>query len=149
MDKMKNKIKSRFKLKPNLFDLAILLVSLIVVSVLLTIVNIRSYEASLESGDRIAHVFYNGEEIKEVNLSTLEEEYVLTLYEKDYPMVKEKMIITFSKEKGVAISESHCPELICVKQGYIYDSSKAIVCLPSSVIITITSNGSGNEGWQG
>lgn len=142
------KVTHKFSLKPNLWDLVVFVVSILVTVGLIIAVNVRSYQASLESGDKIANVYYNGQKIKEVNLSTLASEETFVMTNEDYPSVHESLVITFSPTKGVAITEAHCPDLICNKQGYIFDTSKAIVCLPSSVYIVITTASSGNEGWM-
>lgn len=43
------------------------------------------------------------------------------------------------KDKKVHIRETHCPNKLCVKQGWI--SNGAIVCLPNKIVVIVGGNG--------
>jgi len=43
------------------------------------------------------------------------------------------------RDKKVHIREAHCPNQLCVKQGWI--SNGAIVCLPNRIVVIVGGNG--------
>ena len=41
------------------------------------------------------------------------------------------------REGGVSVTESDCPDKICVNQGVIRYSGESIVCLPHKLVVTV------------
>ncbi len=54
-----------------------------------------------------------------------------------------KMVIEI-KDRRVRMEEAHCPNLLCVKQGWI--SKGVIVCLPNKVVVTVGGGTAGPKG---
>lgn len=73
-----------------------------------------------------AAVFRNGEMIKELAL------------DKDgiYPL-EEYGITVEVKNRSVAVTESDCPDKICVRTGFISSPRQAVVCLPKRISVRI------------
>ncbi len=46
-------------------------------------------------------------------------------------------------EYGIKVTESDCPDKICIKTGYIKNKGEAAVCMPNRVIVTV--EGDDNE----
>lgn len=54
--------------------------------------------------------------------------------------------LTVNIEDGkVRVSESDCPDKVCVKSGEIKDSSKPVVCAPAKVIVRIGNSGGNTD----
>lgn len=79
--------------------------------------------------------------------------YVVIYYNnklyKKLPLDKEKTVEIKNKgikniihihDNGVEMKEANCSDHICVKTGFIKDSSKSIVCLPHRINIKIISS---------
>lgn len=43
-------------------------------------------------------------------------------------------------DKGVEIIDASCPDKVCVKTGFVNNSSKNIVCIPNKISIKIINN---------
>lgn len=54
-----------------------------------------------------------------------------------------KMVVQI-KNRRVRMKEAHCPNLLCVKEGWI--SKGVIVCLPNRVVIAVGGGGSAGPG---
>lgn len=54
-----------------------------------------------------------------------------------------KMVVEI-RDRKVRMKEAHCPNLLCVKEGWI--SKGVIVCLPNKVVITVGGGTAGPEG---
>jgi len=54
-----------------------------------------------------------------------------------------KMVVEI-KGRRVRMKEAHCPNQICVKEGWI--SSGVIVCLPNKVVVTVGGGTAGPKG---
>lgn len=78
------------------------------------------------SGGTKAGVFRNGEIIKELSL------------DKDgvYPF-EEYGITVEVKNRSIAVTESDCPDKICVRTGFISSPRQAVVCLPKRISVRI------------
>lgn len=48
-------------------------------------------------------------------------------------------------EKGIKISESDCPDKICIHMGEITEAGDMIVCLPHKLIVEIKSDNENSE----
>lgn len=77
-------------------------------------------------GGAKAGVFRDGEMIKELAL------------DKDgiYPL-EEYGITVEVKNRSVAVTESDCPDKICVRTGFISSPRQAVVCLPKRISVRI------------
>ncbi|MEJ2685558.1 MAG: NusG domain II-containing protein [Candidatus Sulfobium sp.] len=54
-----------------------------------------------------------------------------------------KMVVEI-RDRKVRMKEAHCPNLLCVKEGWI--SKGVIVCLPNKVVITVGGGTAGPKG---
>ncbi|MEJ2696720.1 MAG: NusG domain II-containing protein [Candidatus Sulfobium sp.] len=54
-----------------------------------------------------------------------------------------KMVVEI-KDRKVRMKEAHCPNLLCVRQGWI--SKGVIVCLPNRVVVTVSGGTAGPKG---
>jgi len=50
--------------------------------------------------------------------------------------------VVYTKDKGMAVIESSCPDKVCVHTGYICKNNQSIICVPNEIAIRIT----GGEG---
>lgn len=84
------------------------------------------------SGDSLANIYQDGVCIHSVDLSSVETAYTLDVSGKFENIV--------SVERGrICVSESSCPDGICVNQGWISDGTVPVVCLPNGLVIQIES----------
>lgn len=84
------------------------------------------------SGDLVAEIKLNGQVIKTINLSQVQEPYQFTIHagQEQYNVVR--------VERGrIRVVEANCPNQIDVKQGWITAPGQTIVCLPHRLVITI------------
>ncbi|WP_313530557.1 NusG domain II-containing protein [Anaerotignum sp.] len=82
-----------------------------------------------------ANIFVDGECIKSIDLSKVNEEYLIPI------RLKESSFILAVKPDHICVKESNCPDQICVKQGWVSKSKLPIACLPNRIIIKIEENG--------
>lgn len=81
------------------------------------------------SGERIAVISKDGEELYRIDLSSVKESYTVSVGGN-----------TILVEHGyICMQSADCPDKLCVKQGKISDAG-SIVCLPNKVIIEIDRN---------
>lgn len=136
----------KIRLKPTWFDLVILLVSLAMAIGALIYVNVKRKHNEQLTGDRIAHVKHDNKEIKTVNLEQLEQVESFVMSPDQFPKMMGELTVIFDKEHGIAVTDAHCPDKKCQKQGYINVANTPIVCLPNDVIVTITMKGTSHGG---
>lgn len=85
-----------------------------------------------------AVVRVDGEEMYRINLSAVREEY-------DIEITTEYGSNTVHVSPGsIAVTESNCPDKVCVRQGAISQSGVPIVCMPHKLSVRI--EGSGIDG---
>ena len=88
------------------------------------------------SGDRVAVISYDGQELHRIELDTLMEPITFHI---SGPDGEENLVLV---ERGrVRMDSANCPDQTCVKQGVITDSTVPIVCLPHKVIVKIVGGG--------
>lgn len=84
----------------------------------------------------VARITLDGEVVKEIDLDQVQVPYSFTL------TGESGLTNTILVEHGrIRVSESSCPDQICVHQGSISDGTVPIVCLPNHLIIEIIGGG--------
>lgn len=108
-----------------------------VVIIVLTILTIVSFIITLTFSNRkydseYVEIHVDGKLYKKVPLNNNEEtiEVITSLG---------KNVIQISKGKA-HISEADCPDKVCIKDGYIDNPSKILVCLPNKVVVQVIGN---------
>lgn len=80
----------------------------------------------------VAMVSQDGAVLREIDLSRVESAYRFTVETADGGSN------VIEVEPGrIRVAEADCPDQICVRQGWLPDSSMPIVCLPHGLIIEI------------
>jgi hypothetical protein len=86
------------------------------------------------SGNLIAVVSQDGEEIETVNLTKLEDSQTI--------VIEEPLHQVILAERGrIRFEESDCPNQNCVDTGWLTKAGDKAVCLPNKVVITIEGEG--------
>lgn len=82
-------------------------------------------------GGQTAVVYQDGVRIRAIDLSQVEEPYSFTVeWEDGYNIVE--------VERGrIRVSEADCPDRICVRRGWVWDSAAPIACLPHRLVIQL------------
>ncbi len=109
------------------------LILICVTLVMLFVSGVAAYEV-MKKGDngKIALIYKGDELLYEINLFDVEEPYTITI---NGDNGKENIIEIREGEVGV-ISAS-CPDKLCVKKGFIGDSTLPIICLPNDIMIVV------------
>ena len=81
-------------------------------------------------GGVLARVYQRGELVEEIRLDRVQEPY-------SFPLTGE------GEPGRIRIVSATCPDQVCVRQGWISDSTVPVVCLPNQVIVEIV----GGEGF--
>ena len=90
-----------------------------------------------------ARITRDGVLLEEIDLDKVAEPYSITLEDGSGTN-------TVQVEKGrIRVSEADCPDRVCVSQGWIYDGTAPIVCLPHKLMIEITGMGGELDGAAG
>ena len=78
-----------------------------------------------------AKIWLEGELICTIDLETVDEPY-------SFKVEGDACTNLVEVEQGrIRVSEAGCPDQVCVKQGWIADSTAPIVCLPNGLVIEI------------
>lgn len=92
-----------------------------------------TYVASTKvPGAHIAVITVDGQEVRRIDLDRVEKpyEFRLDINETDYNIIR--------VEPGrIRVVDASCPDKLDVKQGWISDSTRSIVCLPNRMVIQI------------
>lgn len=100
----------------------------------------------LREGDTaapVARITRDGAVLEEIDLDRVEAPYTLTFED-------ENGRNTVSVERGrIRVSQADCPDQVCVNQGWIFDDTAPIVCLPHRLMIEIVGGGGGLDGAAG
>ncbi len=78
------------------------------------------------SGGSYAAVYYNGEQVGSY-----------PLYESGLYPLEEYGVTLEVSDKKIRVSDSDCPDKVCVKTGFISSSKQTIVCLPNRISVRI------------
>ena len=80
-----------------------------------------------------AFIYQSGELVEEIRLDQIKQPYTITLTgENGAENVVE------AAPGRIRVQSANCPDQVCVRQGWISDSSVPVVCLPHQVVIEIT-----------
>ncbi|MEA4891499.1 MAG: NusG domain II-containing protein [Peptococcaceae bacterium] len=62
-----------------------------------------------------------------------------------------RLEIVYVPDRGFAITESGCPDQICVRSGYISVAGQSLICVPNQVLIRLEekAESQGREGLDG
>lgn len=91
----------------------------------------------------IARITRDGVLLEEIALDKVEQPYTLDVTDRSGSN-------TLLVERGrIRVSEADCSDQICIKQGFIGDSTVPIVCLPHKLMIEIIDGGGGLDGGTG
>ncbi|MGN1195491.1 MAG: NusG domain II-containing protein [Acutalibacteraceae bacterium] len=81
----------------------------------------------LPSGEKTAEVYYNGEKVKTVSLSSLEKEERFSVAGCE---------ILFEKD-GASFVKSDCKDQFCVKCAKLKNSGDSMACVPNRVVVAV------------
>lgn len=82
-----------------------------------------------------AYIYQHGILVKQIDLSSVTEEYTLSFYAPDGGIN-----IVLIEPDGITITEADCPDLLCVHQGTIRNDLLPITCLPHQLVIELHAN---------
>lgn len=86
-------------------------------------------------GSAVARILQDGVLVEEIPLDQVETGYTFVVESGGGSN-------TIQVEKGrIRVCEADCPDQVCVKQGYISDAARPIVCLPHKLVIEIVGGG--------
>ena len=80
----------------------------------------------------VAVIKQDGAVLAEVDLTALSQTYTLPVEGKDGLWNR-----VVAEAGRICVEEASCPDQVCVRQGWISDSSVPIVCLPNKLVIEI------------
>ena len=107
---------------------AVLLAALVILALLAGLL-VRQ----LGRGGTVARVYLDGELVRTIDLSQVEEGYT-------FSVDSSAGANTIQVEPGrIRVSRADCPDQVCVGQGWISTSAAPIVCLPHRLVIQIGS----------
>ena len=86
----------------------------------------------------IAAIYLDGELVERIDLAAVTESYTRTSTGKSG--ITDVVEVARGK---IRVKEADCPDQVCVRQGWISDSTVPVVCLPNQVIVEIV----GGEGF--
>jgi hypothetical protein len=82
-------------------------------------------------GGTVAVIQENGEEIKRIDLSQVQESYTITLENEN----GDRNIILI-EPNAISMQEANCPDGLCMQRGKVSEGGLPIVCLPHHIVIT-------------
>lgn len=84
-----------------------------------------------------AQIWLEGELLRTIDLTAVEESFTFTV-------TGEHGSNRIEVENGrICVIQADCPDQVCVRQGWIADSSTPIVCLPNGLVIEIIGKDAG------
>lgn len=109
-----------------------IVVLIIFIAIVVSYVGVNIYKQNIKSGNHIAVIEQNGDIIKRIDLDEVKEEKEWKIYEKNghYNTVK-------VEPHRIRFTDANCPDLVCVKVGWISQSGEISVCLPHKLLIRI------------
>ena len=85
-----------------------------------------------KTGSSVVEIVQDGAVLREIDLRYVTREYTITVESPDGG----SNIIRVQPGR-ICVSEADCPDLICVRQGWLKDQSTPIVCLPHRLVIRL------------
>jgi hypothetical protein len=109
-----------------------IVVLIIFIVIITSYAGVSLYKQNIKSENHIAVIEQDGEVIERIDLDQVEEEREWSIYTKDghYNTVK-------IEPHRIRFSDADCPDLVCVKAGWISQSGEISVCLPHKLLIRI------------
>ena len=105
--------------------------SALLILFLTSLVFIYINETKPEKIIKTAFVYSNDKLIKKIRLDSVSKTYSFKVESKTgYNIIE-------VRKGSIGIKSADCPDKLCVKMGFIKDSSKPLVCLPNQLIIKI------------
>lgn len=104
----------------------LIIVSLCVVCALLFVSSIVS-----SGGSKIAVIYLDGKIQQEIELASVEKEYLLEVG---------GCVLKVDKN-SIEFCQSTCPDKLCVKKGRLSDSGDTMACVPNKVAVSVKSTG--------
>ncbi|NLV91159.1 MAG: NusG domain II-containing protein [Firmicutes bacterium] len=86
-------------------------------------------------GDIIAVISVDNQPIQRINLSRVQEPYTLPIR----PDSSRYNLLAIEPGR-IRVLEANCPNQIDVRQGWISDSTRSIVCVPNRLVVRIESS---------
>lgn len=92
------------------------------------------------SGNRIAHIYQDGELIRSIPLNEVTDTYTFTVT--GAADCHNEIEV---RPGSIGMISADCPDKLCVHQGFIDTSLLPITCLPNHLVIQITEENSDSE----
>lgn len=92
------------------------------------------------SGDVIAVITVDGREFRRINLSQVTEPYTIPIQ----PDPSRYNLVEVDRGR-IRVVEANCPNQVDVRQGWISDSTRSIVCVPNRLVIRIEEIGQASD----
>ena len=90
------------------------------------------FEKNSQNSSKIAYIYQDGKLLYEIQLDKVSEKYTIEIKDEN----QKGNTIMVEKDR-ICVLEADCSDKICKNMGWIYDSTKPIVCLPNKIIIYI------------
>lgn len=91
----------------------------------------------------VARITRDGALLEEIDLDKVDKPYSFTLEDG-------RGSNTVQVDQGrIRIAEADCPDQVCVNQGWIFNGTVPIICLPHRLMIEIVDGGGGLDGAAG
>jgi hypothetical protein len=109
-----------------------IVVLIIFIVIIASYFGVNIYKQNIKSENHIAVIEQNGEVIERIDLDEVKEEKEWKIYEGDehYNTVK-------VEPHRIRFTDANCPDLVCVKAGWISQAGEISVCLPHKLLIRI------------
>lgn len=111
-------------------DIKLIIILLLLILLIFIIINISKKEGNT------ATVYYENKEILKINLN-IDKEYTVKGYLGD--------VVLEVKDKKIRVKEETSDKHLCSKEGYIYTSNKALICMPNKIVVKITKDNEVDE----
>ncbi|MCI5744987.1 MAG: NusG domain II-containing protein [Erysipelotrichaceae bacterium] len=128
-------MKSNFSTKFNFFDLIVVIISVVVISLAIVGVNISTVK-NKDSSYKV-QIRHQNKIIKEISMDDVKDQMEIILLKDDYPNLKGEVHILIDCEKGICYQNVTCPNHTCEKMGWINIPNFPIVCVPNDLTTTI------------
>lgn len=120
---------ARIRRAEALFAAAIAVIALIAFGIT------QALAASVEGAHTIAYVARGGTTLETIDLSAVEEPYLLQLEDEHGTNVIEVHV------GRIRVAEADCPDKVCVNMGWVDTPGRPIACVPHGLTITLEQEG--------
>lgn len=108
----------------------IILVALVAAIVVLGFAGTYLYKSSTAGTGKVAVIKQNNNVIREIDLNKIKEPQRIQI-DGDYTTV------ILAEDGRIRFEEANCPDLVCVKSGWLTENGDMAVCLPNRVSVKI------------